>query len=80
MLPSGLKPVTDRQKEVIKLIALGKCSKEIATALSINENTVKFHKTHIFKKYKVKSVTELFGKLLEEKEAEIKRLKDNYEK
>ena len=80
MLPSGLTPITDRQQHVIQLLTLGKCGKEIADSLRIDERTVKFHKTRIFRKYRVKSVTELFGKLLQEKDVEIKQLRDKYEK
>lgn len=80
MLPSGLTPITDRQQQVIQLLTLGKCGKEIADSLRIDERTVKFHKTRIFRKYRVKSVTELFGKLLQEKDVEIKQLRDKYEK
>lgn len=80
MLPTGIYTITDRQQQVIQLLTAGKCGKDIAITLCIDERTVKFHKTRIFRKYKVKSTTELFGKLLAEKDAEIKRLKDKYEK
>ena len=40
--------LTEREKEVLRLIALGGSNKEIAQKLSITEKTVKNHISHIF--------------------------------
>jgi DNA-binding NarL/FixJ family response regulator len=42
--------ISSRELEVLRLIALGKSNKEIATHLGIVEVTVKAHLVHIFKK------------------------------
>jgi two-component system NarL family response regulator len=51
-------PLTAREAEVLQLLADGKSNKEIGTALSISEATVKSHLGSIFKKLDVLSRTE----------------------
>jgi LuxR family maltose regulon positive regulatory protein len=43
-------PLTERELEVLRLVATGKQNKEIAAELSVTLNTVKKHVTHIFDK------------------------------
>lgn len=43
-------PLSDREREVLQLMAAGKTNPEISTALSISESTVKFHINNIFSK------------------------------
>lgn len=50
--------VTDREREVWARIAEGKTNVQIAEALSLSENTVKFHVQHLFQKLGVKNRTE----------------------
>lgn len=50
--------VTEREREVWALIAEGRTNVQIATALSLSENTVKFHVQHLFQKLGVKNRTE----------------------
>jgi len=45
--------LSDREREVLVLIAKGRSNKEIAAALGISENTVKVHATRVFEKLKV---------------------------
>lgn len=45
-----LTPLTPRELEVVRLVALGKSNKEIAAALDIGEQTVKSHVTHVLGK------------------------------
>jgi len=45
--------LTDREIEVLKLVAEGKFNKEIAAQLHISERTVKNHISNIFKKIDV---------------------------
>jgi DNA-binding NarL/FixJ family response regulator len=51
-------PMTDREAEVLQLLAVGRSNKEIGTNLSISEFTVKGHLRSIFSKLNVLSRTE----------------------
>jgi DNA-binding NarL/FixJ family response regulator len=50
--------LSDRELEVLKLIAKGKVNKDIAKVLYISEKTVKNHISNIFKKLNVKDRTQ----------------------
>lgn len=43
-------PLTDRELEVLRLVAMGRQNKQIATELYVSLNTVKKHVSHIFDK------------------------------
>ena len=51
-------PLTEREIEVLRLLAQGKSNKEIARALDITEQTVKTHVSHILGKLDVPSRTQ----------------------
>lgn len=51
-------PVSDREQEVLKLVAAGKSNREIAEELSVSENTVKFHLKNIIQKLNVSNRAE----------------------
>ena len=51
-------PLTDRESEVLGLLAKGLANKQIALALSISEHTVKFHVSSIYAKLNVTNRTE----------------------
>jgi DNA-binding NarL/FixJ family response regulator len=51
----GMEALTDREREVLKLIALGMANKQIGSKLYISEKTVKTHANHIFRKLGVAS-------------------------
>ncbi len=55
----GEKPLTDREKEVLRLLAEGKSSKDIAGVLSISVYTVGRHRANLMQKLKVRKNTEL---------------------
>jgi len=51
--------LTERQREILQLIAEGHSAKEIATMLTISSRTVEFHKYRIMKDLGLKSAAEL---------------------
>ncbi len=53
------KGLSQREKEVLKLFAVGKNAEEIANELSISKRTVDVHKSNIFQKIKVKNIAGL---------------------
>ena len=52
-------PLTTREREVVKLIAEGKSSKEIADLLSISARTVDNHRANIMEKLNLKKTADL---------------------
>ncbi len=55
---SDLAPLTDRQKQVVSLLAVGKANKEIALEFCISDKTVKSHLSEIFKRLNVSNRTQ----------------------
>ncbi len=53
------RPLTDREWEVLRLVAAGHTNREIATMLSISENTVKFHMGGILDKLHLRNRAEV---------------------
>ncbi len=51
--------LTDREREVLQLVAEGKTNKEIAAQLNLSLYTVDTHRTHILQKLNLHSVPEL---------------------
>jgi LuxR family maltose regulon positive regulatory protein len=51
-------PLTERECEVLKLIAAGCTNQQIADELVVSLNTVKKHTTHIYGKLDVQNRTE----------------------
>lgn len=58
--------LTDRQMEILQLIAEGQPSKEIAHILNISTKTVDFHRARIMARMGVRSVAELVRAAVEE--------------
>ncbi|HMB22804.1 MAG TPA: response regulator transcription factor [Anaerolineales bacterium] len=56
--PSSNGPLTDRESEVLGLLAKGMANKQIAVVLGISEHTVKFHVSSIYAKLSVTNRTE----------------------
>jgi DNA-binding NarL/FixJ family response regulator len=52
-------PLTEREREVLRLFAEGHTSKEIAGRLKISAKTAEFHKYRIMQKLKLRSVAEM---------------------
>ena len=51
--------LTDRQREVLQLLAEGKCMKEVAAVLNVTPRTVAFHKYRMMEALSVRSSAEL---------------------
>jgi len=51
--------LTDREREILQLVAEGKTNKEIANALGVSLYTIDTHRTHILQKLNLHSVPEL---------------------
>ena len=51
-------PLSDREREVLALLALGRANKEIARTLFVAEGTVKTHTNNIYRKLNVRNRTE----------------------
>ena len=58
-LAEKLKTLTDREREVMKLVVNGLSSKAIATALAISYRTVEVHRSHILEKLGMRTFPEL---------------------
>jgi DNA-binding NarL/FixJ family response regulator len=56
--PSLVEPLSDREREILRLIAKGSSNREIADALFITEGTVKNHVTNILSKLDVRDRTQ----------------------
>jgi two-component system response regulator NreC len=56
---SRKRELTDREEEVLRLIAVGFSNKEIAAQLSISVKTVESHKTNLMEKLELRSRTEI---------------------
>ncbi|MDE3208205.1 MAG: two-component system response regulator NarL [Pseudomonadota bacterium] len=56
---------TEREKEILKLLAAGRCNKIISRELGITEGTVKVHVKHILKKLNLRSRLEAAVWMLE---------------
>ena len=51
-------PLTQREQDVLQLLADGKRNKEIAVTLNLSENTIETHLKAIFKKLRVRTRVE----------------------
>ena len=51
--------LTNREREILGLIAEGFSSKEIARKLGISPKTVEFHRANLLKKYEARSSSQL---------------------
>ena len=60
-----VEPLSERELEVLRLIARGKSNKEIAGALMVTLNTVKKHSSHIYEKLGVHGRTQAIARARE---------------
>jgi DNA-binding NarL/FixJ family response regulator len=52
--PKGLDELTEREREILRLIATGLSNAEIGSELYVSETTVKTHVTHILQKLELR--------------------------
>ncbi len=52
----GLARLTDREREVLRAIAMGRSTKEIAATLGIGARTVETHRANLMRKLELRSV------------------------
>lgn len=53
--------ITEREKEILSLLAIGLSSKEIAEKLFISPHTVEYHRRQLLKKTKSRNIAQLIG-------------------
>jgi DNA-binding NarL/FixJ family response regulator len=58
-MTSPREPLTTREREIIKLIAEGKSSKEVADLLFISSRTVQHHRANLMRKLNLKKTADL---------------------
>ena len=56
---SVFRTLTDREREIVQMLAEGKSNKEIATRLSISVKTVETHRATVMRKLDINSIVEL---------------------
>ena len=59
MAAPGPGELTDRQREVLLLLVLGRSAKEAAAELNVSRRTVEYHKYHMMKKLNLRNSAEL---------------------
>lgn len=58
-LETSLLALTDREREVLRLLALGQHTKQIAMSLGLSDKTVETHRQHIMEKLGLHSIADL---------------------
>jgi two-component system response regulator NreC len=59
-------PLSEREREVLRLLALGHTNQEIAASLFISVRTAETHRAHIMQKLRLRTRAELVGYALEQ--------------
>jgi DNA-binding NarL/FixJ family response regulator len=55
----ALELLTDRERQILKLFAQGRCTKDIANRLHLSVKTVGTHRSHIMEKLDIHSIAGL---------------------
>lgn len=74
----SLKLLTEREKQILRLIADGKTNKEIARCLSISKCTVNSHRANIMQKVKIHDTAGLVRYSIEKGLIEINKQKEDF--
>jgi DNA-binding NarL/FixJ family response regulator len=70
--PTAPEMLTEREREVVQLLAQAKSNKEISTALDISVRTVETHRATIMRKLEINSIVELVHYAVRKKLVQIK--------
>ncbi|MCF8448907.1 MAG: response regulator transcription factor [Taibaiella sp.] len=62
-LPNTNQKLTKTEKKIVELMKLGLSYKEMASNLNISFHTINFHTKNIYRKYDVRSMSELLSKI-----------------
>jgi len=57
--PAGVSPLTTREREVVRLLAVGRGNKEIGSVLGISVKTVESHRANIMRKLELDTIVDL---------------------
>jgi DNA-binding NarL/FixJ family response regulator len=68
--------LSERESEILKLVAMGMSNKEIAEKLFLSERTIKAHLTNIFNKLNVASRSEAIVKGLQWRLVTLENIED----
>lgn len=60
-----LSRLTEREREILKLLFEGRCSSEVATAMSVSKRTVDFHLAKAYVKLGVSNRSQAFKRAVE---------------
>jgi FixJ family two-component response regulator len=71
IVQARLDRLTDREREVLRLLCEGKSSKQMSTLLKISVKTVAIHRWHMMKKMEASSATEAVHMVHSVKDAEL---------
>ncbi|MFO0706961.1 MAG: response regulator transcription factor [Nitrospira sp.] len=63
--PKAELSVTPRQREILKMVALGHTNREIAEALAISIRTVEVHRFNLMRRLNVRNVAQLLRQALQ---------------
>jgi two-component system secretion response regulator SsrB len=58
--------ITPRQREILKMVAMGHTNREIATALDISVRTVEVHRFNLMRRLNVRNVAQLLRQALQQ--------------
>jgi DNA-binding NarL/FixJ family response regulator len=77
ILPPGYSPgpyfISPREFEVRELLYKGAKNLDISKALNITDKTIRFHKTRLFRKMRIKDITGLLSARILELEVELSK-------
>lgn len=65
--PKSSLHITPRQREILRLVALGHTNREIASSLDISVRTVEVHRFNLMRRLNVRNVAQLLRQALQQK-------------